>query len=129
MYPLDVSKVSPTVYLASSSAQVNLWSSLAGQIPQSLTRSWEGLTSQKIGITLFLDSMMRANSWRQKQDSQYLGENTATPSLEFRMALSILSNNLSPGFMFWLSKKGLSPIPERWLQSNPATVLLVSIPR
>lgn len=65
-YPLEESKVSPTVYLASSSAQLNLWSSTGEQVPLSLTLSWDGFTLQKTGITLFLDSINRANSWRQK---------------------------------------------------------------
>lgn len=106
LYPFKESKVSPTVYLASSRAQLNLRISSTGHFPLSTARSCEGLTSQKIGITFFLDSIIRASSWRQKYDSQYRGEKTATPTLHFLMAPLILSNNLSPGFIFLQSKKG-----------------------
>ncbi|KAK3020611.1 hypothetical protein RJ639_047832 [Escallonia herrerae] len=45
------SNVRPTVYLASSIAELNLFSSAAEQLPSSTTRSSEGLISQKIDLT------------------------------------------------------------------------------
>lgn len=51
-----------------------------------------------------------------------------TPILQPLMALLILSNNLSPGFMFLLSKNGHKFSRERWSYSKVATVRFVSIP-
>lgn len=128
-YPLNVSNVSPTVYFASSRADRNLSRSFGGQDPSSLTRSSEGFTSQKMGTTFFLNSVIRLNSCKQKYESQYIGEKTAIPILHSRIATSILSNSLSPGFMFLLSKKGRRRRPRRWWYNSPATFLFVSIPR
>lgn len=128
-YPLTVSNVSPTVYFASSRANRNFWRSLPGQDPSSFTRSSDGLTSQKMGTTFFRVSIIRLSSCKQKFDSQYIGEKTATPTLHSRIATSILSKSLSPGFMFLLSKNGRRRRRRRWWYSNPATFLFVSIPR
>lgn len=128
-YPLDVLKVKPTVYLASWRAQENLFRFSAVQHPLSLTRSSEGFTSTKIGINFLFDSIISDNSCKQKYESQYRGDKTDIPSLHCRTAVSILSNSLSPGFIFLLSKKGRNPSLERWSYNNPATLSFVSMPR
>ena len=127
--PFNVSNVSPTVFLASSRPLSYLSSSLVEEFPFFLIRSSDGFTSQKMGTTFFLHSIIKASSCKQKCDSQYFFEKTATPTRQPRIAGSIFSNSLSPGRIDLLSKNGLNPRLERCWKRRPAMVRFVSIPR